>query len=289
MLREELLKKIRHIEFATRKIVDDVMAGQYRTHFKGQGMQFSEHRVYLPGDDVRHIDWKASARTREPLIKKFEEERELTVLLVIDLSASEDFGSIKRVKAEVVAELAAMLSYAAIHTGDKVGAILFADGIEKTLKPQKGKAHVLRLIREILTFRPKTRGTNLKLALETAEQVMKHAGVVFVLSDFLDEGFESPLKRLCARNDVVCISIEDELETGWPALGLIRFFDPERGQEGVVDTSSYAFRKWMEGYGKEREGSLAKLSKGSGAEWLRIKTKEDYADALVQFFIRNRR
>lgn len=289
MLREELLKKIRHIEFATRKVVSEVMAGQYKTHFRGHGMQFSEHRVYVPGDDIRHVDWKVSARTRDLLVKKYEEERELTVLVLADLSASENFGSAERVKSEVIAELSAMLAYAAIHTGDKVGAILFADGVEKTIRPAKGKSHVLRLLRDVLVFRPKTKGTDLKGALEAAERVMKHAGVVFVISDFLATGFEAPLKRLAKKNDVVCIAVEDPLETEWPSLGLMRFYDPEQGRETTVDTTSYGFRKWIEGFKKDRQVDLSKQLTGSGAELLRVRTKEDYGDALVRFFLRNRR
>src|SRR3954467_6012417 len=165
MLPDELIRKVRRIEITTRKMVDDVMSGSYRSSFKGQGVQFSEHRVYLPGDDIRHIDWKVSARSREPLIKKYEEERELTVFLVVDVSGSENFGSFKKLKSEMAAEIAGMLAYAAIHTGDKVGVLLFAGQVEKIIPPKKGKQHILRVIRDILTFRSKTRGTDLKGAL----------------------------------------------------------------------------------------------------------------------------
>src|SRR3954454_1884890 len=162
MLPDEILKKVRLIEITTRKMVDDVMSGSYRSSFKGQGVQFSDHRVYQPGDDVRHIDWKVSARSREPLIKKYEEERELTVFLVVDVSGSEGFGSSSKLKSEMAAEIAGMLAYAAIHTGDKVGVLLFGGEVEKIIPPKKGKQHILRVIRDILTFRAKTKGTDLK-------------------------------------------------------------------------------------------------------------------------------
>ncbi|MGE0615680.1 MAG: DUF58 domain-containing protein [Bacteriovoracia bacterium] len=284
VLSEELLRKVRQIEVTTRKVVTDVMTGQYRSQFKGHGVQFSEHRVYLPGDDIRHIDWKASAKGRDTLIKKFEEERELTVFLVVDLSGSQGFGSSAKLKAEVSAELASMLAYAAVHTGDRVGALLFAGEVEEVVPPQKGRMHVLRIVRKILGFQPKTKGTDLKGALEAADRVMKHAGVVFVLSDFMAQGYDAPLKKLARRHDVVAIWIGDEREQEVPTSGLFHFVDPETGQESVVNTGSFAFRRWIKDYFARFKAETEQRLKSGKIDQLRISTKEDYADALVRYF-----
>jgi len=284
VLSEELLRKVRLIEIATRKVVDDMMSGQYRSHFKGHGVVFSEHRLYIPGDDIRHIDWKVSARTRDPLIKKFEEERELTVLLVVDVSASEAFGSTKKLKGEIVAEIASMLAYAAVRTGDKVGALIFAGEVEEIIPPAKGRKHVLKIVRTLLGHRPRSRGTDLSGALESAGRIMKHAGVIFVLSDFLAKNYELPLKRLARRNDVVAVNILDERERIVPDVGNILVRDPESGQERFIDTGSYAFKQWFERYKKEIESHSETAFKGGRIEQLRILTKEDYGEAVVRFF-----
>lgn len=285
MLPEEILRKVRLIEVTTRKTVDDVMSGQYRSSFRGQGMQFSEHRVYVPGDDIRHIDWKVSARTRDPQIKKFEEERELTVLLVVDVSASEGFGSVRKLKSEVAAEIAGMLAYAAIHTGDKVGVLLFGGEVEKTIPPKKGKSHILRIIRDLLTWQPRSRGTDLAGALESAARVMKHTGIVFVISDFLAEGHELPLRRLARRHDVVAIRVGDEREARIPSgLGRVLFVDPETGEEGFVDTDSYAFRKWIEERSQSASSKIAETVKGGRVELLSVTTSGDHPEAVVRFF-----
>ncbi len=285
MLPEEILKKVRMIEIVTRKRVDDLMSGQYKSHFKGTGVQFSEHRLYVAGDDVRHIDWKVSARSRDPLIKKYEEERELTVLLVVDVSGSKQFGTSQKLKSEVAAELGGMLAYAAIHSGDKVGVILFSDRIEKIIPPKKGKSHVLRIIRDLLTFEAKHAGTNLGQALDSAGRVLRHSGVIFVLSDFLSKGYDSQLKRLARRHDVVAVNIGDLREKEVPGdLGRILVVDPETGAEQWIDTHGYAFRKWMEGFRKKFEESKESAFKNSQVEELKILTKDDYADAVVRFF-----
>ena len=244
MLSPDLLKKVRRIEFQTRRWVTNVMSGRYRTHFKGQGMQFAEHRLYAPGDDVRHIDWKVSARSQEPYIKKYEEERELTVLLIVDVSGSEWFGSTSRLKSEVVAEVGGMLAFAATLTGDKIGAILFAGEIEELIPPRKSRAHVQRIIKSLLTHKPRTLGTNLSAALESARRVMKHNGIVFIVSDFLAKDYSNELKRLSRKHDVIALKIQDPRETEIPKLGKILLTDPETGQEAYVDTSSYLFQQW---------------------------------------------
>lgn len=283
MLSEEILRKVRFIELSTRKMVDDVMTGQYRSQFKGQGMQFSEHRQYVAGDDIRHIDWKVTARTRDPMIKKFEEERELTVLLVVDISASETFGSTK-LKSLVATEIAGMLSYAAMHSGDKVGLLLFGGEVEVILPPKKGKQHGLRIIREVLMHQPRTKGTDLKGALESAGRIMKHSGIIFVISDFIAEGYETTLRRLARRHDVIGISIADTREFEMPDVGSILLVDPETGQESFVDTSSYAFKKWHKDYLSQHEARTQNALKGGKVDLLKIRSQEDYGEAVVRFF-----
>ncbi len=284
MLSDELLRKVRFIEITTRKLVDDMMSGQYRSHFKGHGVQFSEHRVYYHGDDVRHIDWKVSARSRDLLVKKFEEERELTVFLIVDVSGSELFGSTKKLKSEVAAEVAGMLAYAAVHTGDKVGVLLFAGEVEHMIKPRKGKQHILRLIRDILVHKPKTRGTHLANALESASRIMKHSGVVFVISDFMADDYDLPLKRLARRHEVVAIGISDDREVQMPDSGFLLFYDPETQEEKFIDTSSYGFKKWHKDFLTAHETDIKTSFKSGRVEYLPIRTAEDYGEAVVRFF-----
>ena len=284
MLRDELLKKVRLIEITTRKVMNDVMTGRYKSHFKGQGVQFSEHRQYVPGDDVRHIDWKVSARTRDPLIKKFEEERELSVLLIVDVSHSGAFGSTRATKAEVAAEVAGMLAHAAVHTGDKIGVLLFAGEVEKIIPLRKGRSHIQRIIRDVLSFQASSSGTNLATALESAGRVLKHSGVVFVLSDFITPDFSVALRRIARRNDVVAIRIGDQREQLVPPSGQLPVIDPETGVEIHVDTDSHAFRQWFEGWMRERERTLSDLFRKARVEELRILTQEDHGDAVVRYF-----
>jgi uncharacterized protein (DUF58 family) len=290
LLSDELFRKVKRIEIATRKMVSDVMSGQYKSQFKGQGMQFSEHRIYVEGDDIRHIDWKVSARSREPMIKKYEEERELTVFLVVDVSKSGDFGSTGKLKAEVAAEIGGMLSYAAMHSGDKVGALLFAGQVEVIIPPKKGQLHSLRIIREILGHQSTTQGTNLKGALEAAGRIMKHSGVVFVISDFLSKGYESALTRLGRRHDVIAISVSDPREREIPNVGQILFADPETGEERLVDTASYAFKKWHKEWIAVQDAQSLQALRSGQVETLKVSTQDDYAEAIIRFFrIRGKR
>jgi uncharacterized protein (DUF58 family) len=284
MLPEELLSKVRHIEITTRKLVDNLMSGSYKSNFKGAGVQFSEHRIYVAGDDIRHIDWKVSARSREPLIKKYEEERELTVFLIVDVSASKGFGTTKKMKSELAAEIGGMLAYAAAHAGDKVGMLLFAGKVEKIVPPKRGRQHIMRMIRDILSFKATTSGTDLKGALQSAQRIMKHNGVVFVISDFLAEGYEIPLKQLARRHDVIAINISDEREMDIPEVGQILLVDPETGEERLVDTTSYAFKKWMKEFKTMHETDTQTAFKGGKVQMLSVKTKEDYGTAVVRFF-----
>jgi uncharacterized protein (DUF58 family) len=284
MLPDELLSKVRHIEITTRKLVDNLMSGSYKSNFKGAGVQFSEHRLYVAGDDVRHIDWKVSARSRDPLIKKYEEERELTVFLIVDVSASKSFGTTKKMKSELAAEIGGMLAYAAAHAGDKVGMLMFAGKVEKIVPPKRGRQHIMRIIRDILSFQATTKGTDLKGALESAQRIMKHNGVVFVISDFMAEDYEIPLKQLARRHDVIAINISDERETDIPDVGQILLVDPETGDERLVDTSSYAFKKWLKEFKTAHETDTQTAFKGGRVTMLSVKTKEDYGTAVVRFF-----
>jgi uncharacterized protein (DUF58 family) len=284
VLPEELLKKVRLIEISTRRKVDDLMSGSFKSSFKGSGVQFSEHRLYIPGDDVRHIDWKISARIRDPLIKKFEEERELSILLVVDASASEAFGTDRKLKAEAVAELSAMIAHAAGRTGDKVGVLIFSGGIDKIIPPKKGRGHVLRIIRDLLSAQPKGQGTALAQALESAGRILKHSGVIFILSDFHAGGYDLALRRLARKHDVVALNVRDLRESEMPQAGQFLFQDPETGEERWVDTSSYAFRKWLQQFLKMDEKARQDAFRGGKVEELRLQTRDDYVEALVRFF-----
>ena len=284
MLPEELIHRVRHIEITTRKMVDDLMGGSYRSNFKGSGVSFSEHRQYVAGDDVRHIDWKVSARSREPLIKRYEEERELTVFLVVDVSGSGEFGTGSKLKSEVAAEIGGMLAYAAAHAGDKVGVLLFSGKVEKIIPPKRGRQHILRIIRDILSFKPKSQGTALRGALEATHRIMKHTGVVFVISDFLADGYDVALRRLARKHDVIAISIGDERETEIPNVGQILLADPESGEERLVDTGSYQFKKWMKDFQTAHETDTQSAFRSGKVELLQVKTKDDYGAAVVRFF-----
>jgi uncharacterized protein (DUF58 family) len=284
MLPEEIRQKVRLIEITTRKVLDSVLSGQYRSHFKGQGVQFSEHRLYVPGDDVRHINWNVSARTREPLVKKFEEERQLSVFLVVDGSQSGHFGSVACLKSEVLAEVGAMIAYAATQAGDQVGALIFSGKVEKIIPPKKGRQHVLRLVQDLLSFETQTQGTDLAGALDATGRIMKHAGIIFVMSDFLTQGYEKSLKKLARKHEVVALHIGDEREKEIPELGQMLLVDPETQEERWVDTSSYLFKKWVTEYHQALEAERQAAFKGGRVELLQIQTKDNYGEAVLRFF-----
>lgn len=288
---QELIKKVRRIEIITKKVVDEALSGQYKSHFKGQGVQFSEHRVYIPGDDVRHIDWKVSARTKELLIKKYDEERELSVLLVVDVSGSQKFGSGSKSKSEVAAEIAGILAYAATHTGDRVGLVLFGGEVEELIPPRKGQKHVLRIVRTVLGHESKSQGTSLVAGLKAARNLLKHAGVVFVISDFItDENYEAELKLLNRRNDVVSIWIDDPKEFHFPKQGHVLIHDPESGKEFFVNSDSYAFQSWLGTYRKQFELKTQGTFKNSKVQFLRLSSRTDHVKEIVKFFkLRDRR
>ena len=245
MLPIEILKKVRLLEIQTRHLVNDIFGGEYHSAFKGMGMEFAEVREYQPGDDIRDIDWNVTARTGKPFIKKFDEERELTVMLMVDVSASGYFGSGENFKSDLMVELASILSFSAIKNNDKVGLILFSDQIEKFIPPNKGKSHVLRVIRELIYYKTEDKKTNLSEALEYSLKALKRKSVIFFLSDFLDEGYETSLKLINQKHDLICIQLTDPSEIEIPDLGLIKMHDVETGDTIWVDTSNEKIRKEM--------------------------------------------
>lgn len=283
MLSPEILKQVRRIEISTRKWVDAALTGRFKSQFKGQGVAFSEHRQYVAGDDVRHIDWKVSARSREPLIKKYEEERELVVMLVVDLSASSQFGSQGAAKQTVLAELAGLLATATGRAGDRVGAVLFDGAVARVLPPRKGRGQVLRILQEVLSFQSKTAGTAMSEALRSVSRVMKHQGIVFVLSDLQTEGFERELTRVSMRHDVVIVRVSDDAEWVPPVGGEIWIEDPETGARACVDLGSKRFREWLSRYRTRREKELSDVITAAAAESVMVKTAEDYGSVLVQY------
>jgi Mg-chelatase subunit ChlD len=289
MLSREVLKNIRRIHLHARFLVRDAMMGEYRSSFKGQGMEFDEVREYAPGDDVRHIDWNVTARTQVPHVKKFREERELTVFLVVDMSASGDFGTRARFKRELAAEIAAALAYVAIQNNDKVGVILFTDKIEKYIVPQKGRNHVLRVIRDVLAFEPAGHGTDFPGMLQFLSRVARRRAVVFLLSDFVADGYEKLLRATGFKHDLVAITLHDPMEDALPNVGLINLRDAETGECITVDTSLQEVRFQFEKMAREREESLANVLRRSRVERISVRSDQSYFRALVSFFERRSR
>jgi len=283
-LSRELLKKVRKIEIRTTRMVNEVFSGEYHSIFKGLGMEFSEVREYQPGDDIRNIDWNVTARFGHPYLKIFREERELVVMLLVDLSGSQRFGTGERFKTEAAAEITAVLSLAAIKNNDKVGLLVYTDRIEKFIPPRKGKNHVLRLIREILYFRPEGHGTKTALALEHLLRVTKKKCVVFLISDFIDSGYEKPLGIAARKYDLIAMKLSDSLELTFPRAGLLRLFDLETGTERLVDTSGAKFKKHIEsrvGLSRQR---FAKMMSKMGIDTIYIPAGGDYSRPLIRFF-----
>ncbi len=286
---KELLKKVRQIEISIRGVVNEVFAGEYHSVFKGRGMEFAEVREYLPGDDVRTIDWNVSARMNHPYVKIFEEERELTVMLLFDASASEHFGSRNQMKGEMAVEIAALLASSAIRNNDKVGLIIFSDEIEKFVPPHKGRQHMLRIIRELLFFAtrdqvPRAGTTNLSRALEYLNQILKRRATVFVISDFLSEGFERDLQIANKRHDLVAIHIMDVLEEKLPEVGLIELEDLETGEVMLLDTSQLDIRQTYSENALRERTRLEKLFKSIGVDYVDIYTNKSYVPPLTRFF-----
>ncbi len=284
MIPRELAKKIRYIQIYTSKAVNDLLAGEYHSVFKGQGMEFEEVREYQIGDEVRSIDWNVTARMGEPFVKRFREERELTVLFAVDLSASGEFGSTDKLKNEVAAEVCALLAFSAIKNNDKVGLVVFTDTVELFVPPAKGTSHVLRLIRDLLGFKPRQARTDIAAAVDYLGRVAQRKAVVFLVSDFLESGFERSLRTVGKRHDVIAVSIADPVEMKMPNVGLVELEDAETGELIQIDTGSAAFRRRYEGLGAERKGSLKELFRGMDIDQIEIVTGRDYVRDLVAFF-----
>lgn len=284
MIPKEIIKKVRKIEIRTRRFVNESLAGQYHSVFKGRGMEFSEVREYTPGDDIRIIDWNVTSRFGHPYVKRFVEERELTVVLMVDLSGSTDFGTSGRMKIELATEICALLAFSAIRNNDRVGLLLFTDIVEKFIPPKKGRQHVLRLIRELLYFKPKSRGTDLSASLQYMHRVIKKRSVVFIISDFISRDFEKVLRVVARKHDIIAISISDPGEQKIPKAGLIRFEDSESRALQLIDTSREHVRKEFEKLAHERRENLKYLFQTIGMDQIDVQTNQPYDKALIGFF-----
>jgi uncharacterized protein (DUF58 family) len=280
----ELLKKVRRIEIKTRGLSNHIFSGEYHTAFKGRGMNFSEVREYQYGDDVRSIDWNVTARFSHPYIKVFEEERELTVILLVDVSESSLFGTVKLRKKDLITELCAVLAFSAIINNDKVGVIFFSDGVEKFIPPKKGKSHILRIIRELLTLEPKKGGTDIREALRFFTNANKKRSIVFLVSDFLSTGYEEALTIAAKRHDVIGIHVYDLRDKELPSAGMIKMQDAETGREQWVDTSDKQVRKYYTDQFSKHSHYCRTAFRKSGAELVSIRTDEDYVRLLQGFF-----
>lgn len=285
----EILKKIRHIELRTRRLVNASFSGRYHSVFRGRGMNFEEVREYTPGDEIRSIDWNVTARMNAAYVKKFTEERELTVMLLVDVSASGSFGSVELSKRELAAEVAAILAFSATNNSDKVGLLLFSDEVELFIPPKKGRLHTLRLIREMLYFEPKGRRTNLATALEYLNKVTSRRAVVFVISDFFAPDYTKPLAVASRRHDLVAMPVVDPGEERLPNVGLVTFEDAETGEQIEIDTSSSAVRQAFAAQEEERRKKLSKLFGSRGVDVVPLATDKDYLSALRAFFERRER
>jgi uncharacterized protein (DUF58 family) len=280
----DVLRQVRLIDLRTRGLVNSLFAGEYRSVFKGQGMEFSEVREYQAGDEVRNIDWNVTARMRRPYVKRYIEERELTVILAVDMSGSERFGTRRRFKSEVAAELAAVLAMSAIRNNDRVGTLFFTDRIEHVVPPRKGRRHALRVLRDLLVFRPRGTRTDLGGALDYLNRMLAHKAIIFVVSDFLGADVERPLKRLARRHDVVAVTVEDPAEVALPDVGLARVVDPETGETLDVDTSDPAVRAaYEQRVGGERD-ARRRLLRRLAIDEVAIRTEAPIIQPLLRFF-----
>lgn len=279
-----MLKKVRRIEIKTKGLSNHLFAGEYHSTFKGKGMSFSEVREYQYGDDIRLIDWNVTARLNNPYVKVFEEERELTVMLIIDVSQSDYFGTQHQFKNEMMTEIAAVLSFSAIQNNDKVGLLLFSDKVETYIPPKKGKQHILRIIRELLDFKPQSNGTDIQNALRHFNNMMKKRSITFLMSDFIDRNFENALNIVGRRHDLIGIHIHDIREKELPDIGLVRFRDPETQQLKWIDTSQSSIRKTYSRWYEQNLSEVKQTFIRSKADLISIQTNEPYTTALLNFF-----
>jgi uncharacterized protein (DUF58 family) len=284
MIPKEILKQVKHIEIHATRLVNDLFGGEYESVFKGRGMEFAEVREYVPGDDIRTIDWNVTARSQRPFVKKFVEERELTVVFVVDASRSLYFGSTSKFKSTVAAEIAGLLAFSAVKNNDKVGLLIGTDKIEKFIPPKKGRSHVLRVVREILFFKPASKQTSLKLALEHLSRILTRSAVVFIISDFLDQGYEKALKVLFQKHDLIAIQVVDRREESLPSCGWMELEDGETGEVVFVNTSDRKFRELYQESRIRQQRQLDLLFKLMGIDAIKITAGESYVRPLIQFF-----
>ena len=280
----EILRQVKLIELRTRGLVNSVFTGEYRSVFKGQGMEFSEVREYQPGDEVRTIDWNVTARMGRPFVKRYIEERELTVMLAVDLSGSERFGTVHRFKSELASELAAVVAMSAVRNNDRVGVVLFTDRIEYVVPPRKGRKHVLRIMRDLLSFEPVGKGTDMIGVIDHLARTLKQKAIVFLVSDFVAADIEHPLKILAQRHDVVAVTVEDPSERVLPDIGLARFVDPETGQQIEIDTSSSVVRRDFERRVTEERDERRHLLRRLAIDEVPVRTDGNYIEPLLKFF-----
>ncbi|MCI0446027.1 DUF58 domain-containing protein [bacterium] len=280
----ELLRKVRKIEIRTKGLVNQIFSGEYHSVFKGRGMVFNEVREYQPGDDVRLIDWNVSARFNHPYVKVFEEERELTVVLVVDVSGSGEFGSVQQMKKDIAVELCAVLAFSAIQNNDKVGVILFSDTVEKFIPPKKGRKHILRIIRELLDFKPARRGTNISEGVRYLSSAIKKRSIAFLISDFLADGYQDALKIASKKHDLIAVHLFDPREIELPSAGLLRVRDAESGDVNWIDTADPRLRESYSRWWKERDKNRTRLFRRFGVDQIDIRIDQSYIKPLMSFF-----
>jgi len=284
MISKEILQKVKHIEIRTTRLVNEALGGEYHSVFKGRGMEFDEVREYQYGDDIRSIDWNVSARQGRFYVKRYVEERELTVMLMVDLSASKDFGSVARMKNELAAELASLLAFSAIKNNDRVGALIFTEVVEKYIPPKKGRKHVLRVVREVLAYEPVGHKTSISTAVRYLDNVLSKKSVVFLISDFFDEGYEKSLRVANQRHDLIAFPISDPRESALPDAGILRLLDPETGEMILVDTTLRAVREKYEKLWKEQVEMRNRIFRRNRIEFVEITTHKPYDIPLIKFF-----
>lgn len=280
----ELLKKVRRIELKTKGLSNQIFSGEYHSAFKGRGMAFSEVREYSPGDEVRTIDWNVTARFGHPYVKVFEEERELTVILVVDISGSDSFGTQSQLKKSLVTEICAVLSFSAITNNDKIGVIFFSEEVEKFIPPKKGKSHILRIIRELIEFKPAKQGTNIQEALRYLNNVVKKRSIAFLISDFIAEGYEDSLKLANRKHDLVALQVYDQRELEMPGMGLVQFADLETGEVRWINTHSKTVREAYAKNASARQEGVVQACKKAGVDLAQIGTHESYISPLRNLF-----
>jgi len=285
----DVLRQVRQLEIRSRRLVQDVLAGEYSSVFKGRGVEFADVRPYLPGDDVRTIDWRVTARSGAPYVRRYTEERELTVLFLIDHSASDAFGTRRRTKAELATEVSAVLALAAVRNNDRVGAILFSDNVEQFVAPAKGKRHVLRVIREMVSFEPRGKGTDLAAAFEFAMRILKRRAVVFVFSDWMAGDYDRALEMVARRHDTIGVHLVDERDVGLPDVGLVALRDPERDEWRWVDSARGDVRDAFGRAAAARDAAVARRLRTAGADLIRLRTADGYVAPLLGFFRRRER